>query len=309
MSPLFGTLKMGRIALQQRIAMAPMTRLRADTNHIPLASVKEYYQQRAFIPGTLLITEATAISPRHGGTATPTSQESTQTTKYPPGDKSRTQSTTRDPTSSYNPGRSGAQAAPASRNSRGSTSSRAATSWDVANKRTDGWGGDVERRSRFVVEVTRAVVKAVGHDRTAIRLNPWGRFQDRGMADPKPQFSDVVSKLAQFKLAYLHICESNAKAANGENLGWMLDAYGDSSPVIVAGNYNAESAEEALKEEYKGRDMAVAFGRPFIANPDLVFRVKQGIPFAAPDQSTIYANTSKGYTDYEFSEEFQAAKA
>ncbi|KAF4976175.1 hypothetical protein F66182_17506 [Fusarium sp. NRRL 66182] len=67
MSPLFSSLKVGRMTLQQRIAMAPMTRLRADTKHIPLPFVKEYYQQRAAIPGTLLVTEATVISPRHGG--------------------------------------------------------------------------------------------------------------------------------------------------------------------------------------------------------------------------------------------------
>ncbi|KAL5041488.1 hypothetical protein BDW71DRAFT_212071 [Aspergillus fruticulosus] len=178
---------------------------------------------------------------------------------------------------------------------------------DVSNKRTDAWGGNIERRSKFAVEVTRAVVDAVGQDRTAIRLSPWSRYQGMRMEDPIPQFSALVAKLAQFQLAYLHVCESDAKPDG--HLGWLLDAYRNAGPVVVAGNYNGETAAKALEAQYRDHNVAIAFGRPFIGNPDLVFRVKERIPFAAYDPTTMYAQTSEGYTDYKNSKEFEAVTA
>ncbi|KAE8141840.1 hypothetical protein BDV38DRAFT_236532 [Aspergillus pseudotamarii] len=362
MSPLFTPLKVGRMTLQQRIAMAPMTRLRADAKHIPLASVKEYYQQRAAVPGTLLITEATVISPRHGGYP---NVPGIYTDEHITAWKEVTKAVHQKGSYIYlqlwalgraaNPGfleqqglslisssevpmkstfsdemhhpmpltEEGIQGAIADFAAAAQNAIKAGFDGveihgangylidqflqDVSNKRNDAWGGDIERRSKFALEVTKAVVEAVGQDRTAIRLSPWSRYQDMRMEDPVPQFTDVVKKLAQLKLAYLHLCESDAKADG--HLGWLLDAYQNAGPVIVAGNYNGETAAKALEEQYKGHDVAVAFGRPFIGNPDLAFRVKDGIPFAPFDPKTMYAQTAEGYTDYKYSKEFEAVTA
>jgi NADPH2 dehydrogenase len=174
---------------------------------------------------------------------------------------------------------------------------------DVSNSRNDNWGGSIENRSRFAVELTKAVVNAIGNDRTAIRFSPWSRYQGMRMSDPIPQFSDVVRRLADLKLAYLHACESDVK---DEGIDWLLKAYRNASPVLLAGNYNGESAKETVDNKYPNHDIGIAFGRPYIANPDLPFRVKKGIPFAPFHSQTVYGQGSEGYTDYPFSEEFSS---
>jgi NADPH2 dehydrogenase len=82
---------------------------------------------------------------------------------------------------------------------------------DTCNKRTDSWGGSIENRARFGIEVTKAVVDAIGADRTAIRLSPWNDFQGMKMDDPRPTFSYLVSALKELKLAFLHLVESMTK--------------------------------------------------------------------------------------------------
>lgn len=176
---------------------------------------------------------------------------------------------------------------------------------DVSNKRTDKWGGSIENRSRFAVEVTQSVVAAIGNERTAIRLSPFSQYQGMRMEDIVPQFSDVVQRLAVFKLAYLQSCESDSKD-KVEDLRWLLDAYGDASPVLVAGNHDGESAQRAVDGKYAKHDVVIAFGRPYISTPDLAFRVRRGLSFAPFDPKTMYAQTSEGYTDYPFSEEFDS---
>ncbi|KAJ4185655.1 hypothetical protein NW767_012864 [Fusarium falciforme] len=335
-----------------------MGRFRADQAHVPLPSVKKYYQQRASVPGSLIVTEATAISPWHGG--------------YPhiPGIYNKDQiSAWKEVTDAVHAKGSyiymqlwalGRAANPqylqqggfplvsssdvpmrslftneihqpsplTERGIQGAitdytiAAQNAITAGfdgveihgangylidqflqDVSNKRTDKWGGSIENRSRFALEVTRAVVNAVGNDRTAIRLSPWGKYQGMGMEDPVSQFTDLVQSLAEFKLAYLHLVESEAKH-NGETLQFLLDAYADASPVIVAGNYNGESAKQAVDVEYAKHDVVVAFGRPYISNPDLVFRLQRDIPLASVDKDTMYTQDDKGYTDYKFSEQY-----
>ncbi|OGM39567.1 hypothetical protein ABOM_011787 [Aspergillus bombycis] len=362
MSKLFTPLKVGRMALSHRIAMAPMTRLRADQHHRPLPSVKEYYQQRACVPGTLLITEATVITPAHGGYSNvPGIYNDAQLEAWKEvtkavhaqgshiymqlwalgraGNPQFLQAQGYDVVSSsdvpmqstfsdemhhpralreeeiYSAIEDFATAAQnAIRAGFDGVEIHGANGYlvdqfiqDVSNKRTDAWGGSLEKRSKFAVEVTRAVVNAIGNDRTAIRLSPWSRYQGMRMADPIPQFSDLVSKLADFKLAYLHACESDSKDP-AENSKFLLDAYGNAGPVILAGGHNHESAKEAVDTKYKSNDVAIAFGRPFISNPDLAFRVQQNIPFASHDPASMYAQTSEGYIDYEFSDDFKSAK-
>ncbi|PYI10979.1 FMN-linked oxidoreductase [Aspergillus sclerotiicarbonarius CBS 121057] len=357
MSPLFDALKVGRMSLQHRMALAPMTRTRASASHVPLPSVKEYYAQRAAVPGTLLVTEATVISPRHGGypnvpgiyneeqldawrevtagvhaqgsfiylqlwalgraanpgllqqqnldllssSAVPMKSAFSDEMHQPRAmTEAEIHGTIQDfATAAQNAIRAGFDG----------VEIHGANGYlvdqfiqDVSNRRTDSWGGDIPKRSRFAVEVTRAVVDAVGNDRTAIRLSPWSKYQGMGMADPVPQFSDLAQRLADFRLAYLHACESDG----AESLDWLMEAYGNASPVVVAGSYSGETARQALEQQYRNRDVVVAFGRPFVSNPDLPFRVKNKIPFAPLDPKSLYAQASEGYTDYKYSDEYAA---
>ncbi|KAL2822716.1 hypothetical protein BDW59DRAFT_149362 [Aspergillus cavernicola] len=187
----------------------------------------------------------------------------------------------------------------------------------VVNKRTDAWGGSVEKRARFPLEVIKAVVDAVGAERTAIRYSPWSTFQ--GMAEDgddelREQFGYLAKKTAEFKLAYVHLVEArisgNAEVdvEEGKNLKFFFDAYGHAGPVMVAGGYKGETAQAAVDGQYKEYDVMVAIGRPWTANPDLPFKVKQGIPLRAYERNHFYnVGSAHGYIDYEFSEEFKAA--
>ncbi|KAL4804771.1 hypothetical protein BDV18DRAFT_142469 [Aspergillus unguis] len=187
------------------------------------------------------------------------------------------------------------------------------------NKRTDKWGGSVENRARFALEVIQAVVGAVGAERTAIRFSPWSTFQGMGV-DPDEeiieQFGYLAKKTAELKLAFVHLVEAriagNAETDDnaGRNLKFFFDAYGNAGPLMVAGGYVGESAQEAVDEQYKDHDVLVAIGRPWTANPDLPFKVKKGIPLKPYEREHFYVVRSpKGYADYEFSEEFKAAIA
>jgi NADPH2 dehydrogenase len=183
---------------------------------------------------------------------------------------------------------------------------------DMCNNRTDAYGGSIENRSRFAVEVTQAIVDAIGAERTAIRLSPWSRYQGMRMNDPIPQFTDIISKLDKFGLAYLHLIESrvsgNAAIASTDSLDFAFDAF--SGPILVAGGFVPELAKKVVEEERKDRDVAVVFGRYFISTPDLVFRIQKGLELNEYDRKSFYApKTEVGYTDYPFSPEYLAAQA
>lgn len=179
----------------------------------------------------------------------------------------------------------------------------------TANKRTDSWGGSVENRSRFALEVSKAVVEAVGAERTGIRLSPWSSFQGMKMDDPIPQFTHLIKGLKELKLAYLHLVESriagNADIEATEKNDDFIDLWANQSPVFLAGGFTADSAHAVVDKQYKDKDVAVVFGRYFISNPDLVYRVQNGIPLTPYNRGLFYnARESKGYVDYAFSEEF-----
>ena len=185
---------------------------------------------------------------------------------------------------------------------------------DVSNKRTDGWGGSIEKRARFGLEVTKAVVEAIGADRVGIRTSPYSPFQGMKMIDPVPQFSYYAEELKKLKLAYLHIVVSrisgNANLEATDSIDFLIDVWGKTSPVFVAGGFAADSAYKAVDKEYKDKDVAIVFGRYFISNPDLVFRVKNHIEFTDYDRSTFYnKKQARGYTDYPFSKEFERQNA
>jgi NADPH2 dehydrogenase len=185
---------------------------------------------------------------------------------------------------------------------------------DTANKRTDAWGGSVEKRARFAIEVAKAVVAAIGRERTAIRLSPYSPFQAMKMDDPVPTFTYLAGELKKLQLAYLHVVQAriagNAVIETDASIDFLVRLWGTTSPVFIAGAYTAETAKKEVDETYKGLDVAIVFGRYFISNPDLPFRILKGIPFTPYDRSTFYsAKDPKGYIDWPFSKDFIAVSA
>lgn len=181
---------------------------------------------------------------------------------------------------------------------------------DTCNKRTDKWGGSIENRSRFALEVTRAVVEAVGADRVGIRLSPWSTFQGMKMEEPVPQFTYLTNALREFKLAYLHLVESrisgNADIEATEKVNPIVDAWGKTSPIVLAGGFTPESAKKAVDQEFKDKEVAICFGRYFIPNPDLVWRVQNGVELRKYDREVFYkVKSPEGYADYELCEEWK----
>jgi len=185
---------------------------------------------------------------------------------------------------------------------------------DVVNTRTDKYGGSIENRSRFAVEVASAVVDAVGADKVGIRLSPFSVFQGMKMADPIPQFTHLLQGLKELKLAYIHIVESRI-AGNldvqdaTERVDFAVETWGNTSPVLIAGGFRPASARKAVDEEYKASDVAIVFGRFFLSTPDLPFRLAMGLELNPYDRYTFYnAKSEEGYIDYPFSKEFEQAK-
>ncbi|EXU95015.1 NADH:flavin oxidoreductase/NADH oxidase family protein, partial [Metarhizium robertsii] len=182
---------------------------------------------------------------------------------------------------------------------------------DVSNQRDDEYGGSIENRSRFAVEVATAVAQAVGPERTGIRLSPWNDFNSMKMADPVPQFSDVITKLDRLNLAYLHLVRSrfsdNVNFEGTESLEFAYKIW--KGPLLIAGGFNPETAKKLVDEEYPDRKIVVVFGRHFISSPDLPYRVQNGLELAKYNRNTFYsAKDPVGYTDYPFSKEFMNSK-
>lgn len=166
--------------------------------------------------------------------------------------------------------------------------------------------------NRFGVEVATAVAAAVGSKNTAFRISPFSDWQGMKMADPRPQFSDLVTKLKTLDLAYLHVVESRVSGvedgAGTESVDFLAKIWGKTGALLLAGGFKPENALQAV-EEFPDNDVVVVFGRYFISNPDLVFKIKEHIPFAKYDRSTFYTHEALGYTDQPFSKEFLATKA
>ena len=167
----------------------------------------------------------------------------------------------------------------------------------IVNQRTDGYGGDIPGRNRFALEVARAVAAAIGADKVGIRLSPHGVFNGTGaFPDVDAQYLALCEDLSALGLLYLHVLDHSAMGAPPvpEELKAQLRSRFD-GPFILAGGFDRASAEAALSEH---RADLVAFGRPFLANPDLVERMRAGAELNAPDMSTFYTPDAKGYTDY-----------
>lgn len=169
------------------------------------------------------------------------------------------------------------------------------------NHRTDEYGGSVENRTRFLLEVTHAVTRVWGSDRVGVRISPVNSFNDMSDSDPQTTFNHVAGALSGLDLAYLHVVE----AIIGDTL--TFDQSFDFTQVrdtfegtyIANGGYTEERAEKTLSE---GRADLVAFGTLYLANPDLPERLRRGGPFNEPDQDTFYGGGAEGYTDYPFLE-------
>lgn len=171
----------------------------------------------------------------------------------------------------------------------------------AANKRNDNYGGSIENRIRFVLEVVKQVVSAIGGEKVGIRLSPYGVASGMEIYDGIDEtYSVLAEKLNELGLEYIHIVDhSSMGAPDVSPVVKNAIRKNFKRTVILAGGYDAVKAEKDL-EESKG-DL-IAFGRPFISNPDLVTRLKHGLELNAPDQNTFYTPGEKGYIDYEVSE-------
>lgn len=257
-SNLFKPLQVGPSQLQNRIVLAPLTRYRADSSHVPLPFVAEYYAQRAAVPGTLLVTEATFISPKSSGYAllpgiynaaqiaawkkvtsavhakgsfiymqlwalgraaepeTLDAEFGKGAVKFGSSSDVSLYGNTPEPYTEAEIWQFVKDYAQAAKNAIEAgfdgVEIHGANGYlidqflqDTCNKRTDGWGGSVEKRARFGLEVVKAVVEAIGADRTGMRLSPYSESQGMRMEDPRPGFGYLLEELKMFKLAYLHL--------------------------------------------------------------------------------------------------------
>ncbi|KZT57421.1 FMN-linked oxidoreductase [Calocera cornea HHB12733] len=185
---------------------------------------------------------------------------------------------------------------------------------DTCNNRTDEYGGSIENRCRFGLEVAAAVCSAIGQERTAIRLSPWSQFQDMRMADPIPTFSYLVSELkSRFPdFAYIHVTEPRVQgnvdrtAPKSESNDFLRKIWAP-KVFLDCGGFTDKLEEDVVPR----MGDVIVYGRYFISNPDLPLRLKKGIPFVPWDRETWYLHGptgSKGYTDYPTAEEAEKAK-
>lgn len=176
-----------------------------------------------------------------------------------------------------------------------------------ANQRTDGYGGSLPNRLRFLREVVEAVAEAIGAERVGVRLAPLTTLQ--GAVDDTPQATYLAAAhvLDSIGVGYLHIAE-----ADWEDAPVMPEAFKEAlrllyrGTLIYAGKYTVERAEEALT---KGWADLIAFGRPFIANPDLPARLQQGMALNPADKARFFGGGAEGFTDYPVAETADAADA
>lgn len=358
-SRLFQPLKIGKLTLSHRIGLSPLSRYRASDNHVPLEFVKEYYGQRASVPGTLLITEATFISPEDGGYPNVPgiyNQEQIDAWKeitdvvhtkgsyifcqlsalgrdvdvelasaegiriVSSGDIGLDEERRPTPLTTDEIQARVRNYANAAKNAIAAgfdgVELHGAHGYlidqflsDITNNREDEYGGSVESRSRFAVEVVRAVAEAVGPERTGIRLSPWSNYSNMRMADPVPQFTDVIRKINQLGIAYVHLLESrmdgNVDGEGSESLSFAFKEF--DGPILVAGGFTPELAKQVVDQDFPEKDIVIMFGRYFISTPDLPFRIREGLKLSPYNRETFYTPKTKiGYIDYTLSQEFLA---
>src|SRR5437867_4796167 len=165
------------------------------------------------------------------------------------------------------------------------------------NRRTDGYGAGIEGRNRFALEIARATADAIGAHRVGIRLSPYGVFNSTGVfPDVDAQYLALVQELSTLDVQYVHLLDHSAlgaPAVPAELKSRLRAAF--QGLFILAGGFDRASAEAALKA---GQADLIAFARPFLANPDLVERMRADATLNAVDMATFYTPGPKGYTDY-----------
>jgi len=167
----------------------------------------------------------------------------------------------------------------------------------LVNLRTDGHGGSIEGRNRLALDVVRATVAAIGRDRVGIRLSPYGVFNGTGeFPEVQAQYLSLANSLSELGLLYIHLVDHSSMGAPPVSADFKLKLRATfDGLLILSGGFNHGSAEQALLDK---RGDLIAFGRPFLANPDLVARMRTDAPLNAPDMATFYTPGAKGYTDY-----------
>jgi N-ethylmaleimide reductase len=167
----------------------------------------------------------------------------------------------------------------------------------ASNQRTDAWGGAVENRIRFAVEIASRTAKRIGGDRLGIRISPYGVFNNMvSDAATEDVFELLARQLSAIGLAYIHVVDHSSMGAPEVKPSVkrkLRDAFG--GKIVLAGGFDRESAEAALREK---RADLIAFARKFLANPRLVTLLRENKPLHEPDFATFYTPGEKGYTDY-----------
>jgi N-ethylmaleimide reductase len=181
---------------------------------------------------------------------------------------------------------------------------------DGSNKRDDDYGGPVENRARFLLEIIDAASAAIGADRVGVRISPSGEYGSMSDSDPDRTFGYLAEQLNRYGLAYLHVIEPRID-------GWELVHQGEgpvaaerlrsiyNGTLIAAGGFNRVSAEAIIAS---GTADLVAFGRYFISNPDLPERLRRDLPLTPYNRATFYGRDHRGYTDYPFHKETALAE-
>jgi N-ethylmaleimide reductase len=166
---------------------------------------------------------------------------------------------------------------------------------DGTNKRNDQYGGSFENRARLLLEVTEKVVAIAGADKVGVRISPLNPFNDIADSNPQALFNHVAEALSPFGLAYLHVVEGGMGGEKLPPFDFIALRERFDGPYMANLGYTKSRANAAIAA---GNVDLVAFGVPFIANPDLVERFAKGAPLNEADSSSFYGGTEKGYTDY-----------
>ena len=353
---LFESYNLNGISLKNRAVMAPMTRSRATSEHVPTELMAEYYGQRS--GAGLIITEGTSPSPNGSGYARiPGIYSDEQTEAWKSITNAAHQGGAKIFLQIMHTGRvshplnmeEGAEVLSASATAAENTQMytdqegmqplplpKEMTQEDIdhvigeyvtaaknaveagfdgvelhgangylieqfinpsCNQRQDKYGGSAENRARFVLEVAAKVIDAIGSEKVGIRLSPHGAFNDiNPFENEEETFVYLAKELKALGITYIHLVDHSAMgtpAVPVELKTTIRDAFGGT--IIISGGYDYESAQKDLAE---GLGHLVAFGRPFLANPDLLERFQQGAELNAPNFDTFYTPGEAGYTDY-----------
>lgn len=178
----------------------------------------------------------------------------------------------------------------------------------ASNQRSDDYGGSAENRCRFALEVVKKTIAAIGRDKTGIRLSPYNQLNDMIIYDSlEEDYRYLVKQLQVMGVSYLHLVDDTVLGMEEKFIS-LRNRIRESfhGPIIFCGGYDKERAEDDLQQE---RADLIAFGRPFIANPDFVQKLKYNLAMNPIDTDTLYTPGARGYTDYPVANKAKYKKA